>query len=98
MTEFEPLSPACMKCEQVTGKSTCFPAPCVFFLERNKVGSRAHAVAVIDRVRRGMRETVHASEPSPRPWFPHRDFAGEPMREGQFREPWPMEEETHPPA
>lgn len=34
----------------------------------------------------------------PRRWFPHRDFAGEHMREGQFREPWPMDEETLPPA
>ena len=28
-----------------------------------------------------------------RQWFPHLCFAGEPMRKGQFREPWPMEEE-----
>ncbi|MEN2749363.1 hypothetical protein, partial [Sphingomonas sp. T9W2] len=28
-----------------------------------------------------------------RAWFPHKDFAGEPMQEGQFREPYPMAEE-----
>lgn len=28
-----------------------------------------------------------------RRWFPHLCFAGEPMHEGQFREPWPMQEE-----
>ena len=33
---------------------------------------------------------------TPRPWFPHLDFAGEPMRKGQFREPYPMAEEADP--
>ncbi len=28
-----------------------------------------------------------------RPWFPHLDFTGDPMRKGNFREPFPMEEE-----
>lgn len=28
-----------------------------------------------------------------RKWFPHLCWAGEPMHEGQFREPWPMDEE-----
>lgn len=47
------LAPACMKCEQVTGKTTCFPGPCVFFHERNTPGTKAHAVARLDRIRRG---------------------------------------------
>ena len=29
-----------------------------------------------------------------RAWFPHLDFSGEPMRRGQFREPYPMVEEV----
>jgi len=58
--DFEPLAPACMKCEQVTGKSTCFPGPCVFFHERNIEGTKANHIATIGHVRRGMRETVHA--------------------------------------
>jgi hypothetical protein len=61
MGDWKPLSPACMKCEQVTGKDTCFPGLCVFFHERNTPGSKAHQVAMIDRIRRGMREPVHAS-------------------------------------
>lgn len=32
-------------------------------------------------------------QPTNRPWFPHLDFAGEPMNEGCFREPYPMQEE-----
>lgn len=56
----EPLSPACMKCEAVTGKTTCFPGPCVFYHERNTPGTKAYNIATLDRVRRGMRETVHA--------------------------------------
>jgi hypothetical protein len=28
-----------------------------------------------------------------RAWFPHLDFAGEPMKQGEFREPFPMPEE-----
>ena len=48
-----PLAPACMKCERVTGKDTCFPGPCVFFHERNTPGTKAHQVAQIDRARRG---------------------------------------------
>lgn len=61
MSGFEPLAPACMKCAQVTGKSTCFPAPCVFFLERDKPGTVAHKVATLDRIRRGAYERVYAS-------------------------------------
>lgn len=63
MAEFEPLSPACMKCEQVTGKATCFPGPCVFFHERNQTGTKSHSIATLDRIGRGMREPVHAAEP-----------------------------------
>jgi hypothetical protein len=58
--DFEPLAPACMKCEKVTGQSTCFPGPCRFYHERNIEGTTANAIATIDRVRRGMRDTVHA--------------------------------------
>ncbi len=61
MSGWEPLSPACMKCEAVTGKGTCFPGPCVFFHERNTPGTRAFNVATLDRIRRGMREPVRAS-------------------------------------
>lgn len=32
-------------------------------------------------------------EPVDRKWFPHLDFSGDPMREGCFREPYPMAEE-----
>lgn len=53
MTSDEALSPACMKCEQVTGKTTCFPGPCVFFHERNTSGSKSHDIATLDRIRRG---------------------------------------------
>lgn len=49
----EPLSPACMKCEAVTGKTTCFPGPCVFYHERNTPGTKAHDIATLDRIRRG---------------------------------------------
>jgi hypothetical protein len=52
-----------MKCEQVTGKSTCFPGPCVFYHERNTAGTKSHNIATLDRIRRGMRETVHAPSP-----------------------------------
>lgn len=31
-----------------------------------------------------------------RRWFPHLCWAGEPMREGEFREPYPMAEELYP--
>lgn len=64
MREFEPLSPACMKCEQVTGKSTCFPGPCVFYHERNTLGTKSANIAALDRVRRGMRDSVHVATPS----------------------------------
>lgn len=30
---------------------------------------------------------------SERRWFPHLDWAGEPMHEGEFRDPFPMQEE-----
>lgn len=60
MGDFKPLAPACMKCEQVTGRSTCFPGPCVFHHERNKPGTKAHDIAMLDRIRRGARDTVHA--------------------------------------
>ena len=56
-----PLSPACMKCEQVTGKLTCFPGPCVFFHERNIEGTKANQVATLGRIRRGAKESVYAS-------------------------------------
>lgn len=62
MTLEEPLSPACMKCVQVTGKSTCFPAPCKFYQERNIAGTKSHDVATLDRIRRGAREPVYVSE------------------------------------
>lgn len=65
MSEWQPLSPACMKCEQVTGKSTCFPGPCAFFHERNTTGTKAHSVAMLDRIRRGARDTVHAPALNP---------------------------------
>lgn len=57
----EALPPACMKCEAVTGKVTCFPGACVFHRERNTPGSKSHSIATIDRIRRGMRGTVHAA-------------------------------------
>lgn len=56
----EPMSPACMKCEQVTGKSTCFPGPCVFYRERGVLGTKSYNIAMLDRARRGMRDRVHA--------------------------------------
>ena len=56
----ESLSPGCMKCEQVTGNATCFPGQCVFWSQRDSYGTKAYNVAMLDRVRRGMRETVHA--------------------------------------
>lgn len=58
--EDEPMSPGCMKCEQVTGNSTCFPGPCIFFRERSTPGSKAHSIATLDRIRRGARDSVHA--------------------------------------
>ena len=36
-------------------------------------------------------------EPVDRKWFPHLDFRGDPMREGCFREPYPMAEEMTQP-
>ena len=39
------------------------------------------------------READRILSASARQWFPHLCFAGEPMHEGQFREPWPMDEE-----
>lgn len=62
MVDDGPLPPACMKCEQVTGKSTCFPGPCVFFHERNIEGTKASQIAQIDRVYRGARDAVRASK------------------------------------
>lgn len=47
------MAPACMKCQLVTGKSTCFPGPCVFYHERNTPGTTAHGIATIDRIRHG---------------------------------------------
>ncbi|HEX7856825.1 MAG TPA: hypothetical protein VF503_24365 [Sphingobium sp.] len=64
MADWKPLAPTCMKCEQVTGKDTCFPGPCVFFHERNTPGTKANQVATIDRIRRGQRDTVHATAPT----------------------------------
>lgn len=61
MSDDEPMSPACMKCEQVTGNTTCFPEPCVFYRERQTLGTKSYNIAMLDRARRGMRETVHAS-------------------------------------
>lgn len=63
MTE-EPLSPACMKCEAVTGKSTCFPGPCVFLRERSMPGTKANNIARLDQIKRGMRDPIFASEAS----------------------------------
>lgn len=62
MSDFEPLSPACMQCERVTGKSTCFPGLCVFFHERSIPGTKAHQIATLHRISRGMRDTVHPSQ------------------------------------
>lgn len=62
MVDDGPLPPACMKCEQVTGKTTCFPGPCVFFHERNIEGTKASQIATLDRIRRGARDAVRASE------------------------------------
>lgn len=59
----ESLPPGCMKCEAVTGISTCFPGPCVFFHERRIEGTKAHHIATLDRIRRGMQETVRAPSP-----------------------------------
>lgn len=59
--EDEPLSPACMKCEAVTGNSTCFPESCVFYRERRTPGTKAHDVAVLDQIRRGKLQPVHAA-------------------------------------
>lgn len=62
MTEqSEALSPACMKCEAVTGKTTCFPGPCVFYRERNIPGTKSNNIATLDRIRRGARDRVSAS-------------------------------------
>lgn len=61
MRDFEPLKPGCMKCEQVTGNVTCFPGPCVFYNERNLEGSKANQIAMLDRIRRGVRDPVRAS-------------------------------------
>ncbi len=63
----EAMSPACMKCEAVTGKTTCFPAPCVFYLERGIPGTKAHNIARLDRIRRGMGDRVYVSDPNPQP-------------------------------
>ena len=65
-SDWQPLPPACMKCETVTGKSTCFPGPCVFYHERNIAGTKANQIAILDRVRRGMRDPVYTDEqPAP---------------------------------
>jgi hypothetical protein len=61
VSEWEPLSPACQKCEAVTGKATCFPSPCVFYQERQAEGTRSYNIATLDRIRRGARDTVHVS-------------------------------------
>lgn len=67
MGYFEPLAPACMKCEQVTGKSTCFPGPCRFYHERSQEGTTAYNVARLDRIRRGMLDPIRASTPTTKP-------------------------------
>lgn len=59
--EDEALSPACMKCEAVTGKTTCFPGPCVFYRERGTPGTKANSIAVIDQIRRGKHQPIHAA-------------------------------------
>ena len=59
--EDDALPPACMKCEEVTGKLTCFPGPCAFHRERNTVGSKSHQIATLDRIRRGMLDPIRAS-------------------------------------
>ena len=51
MSDWEPLAPACMKCEQVTGNPSCFPGPCVFYHERNRAGTKAYHIAMLDRIR-----------------------------------------------
>lgn len=62
MSDWKPLAPACMKCEAVTGKTTCFPAPCVFYVERNTPGTKAYNIATLDRIRRSGGR-VYASSP-----------------------------------
>lgn len=61
MSQDTPASPACMKCEAVTGKETCFPGPCVFFHERNIPGTKANNIAVLDQIRRGKGSRVYAA-------------------------------------
>ncbi|QOT71916.1 hypothetical protein H5V43_01695 [Sphingobium fuliginis] len=63
MADWTPLSPACMKCERVTGKDTCFPGPCVYFHEQNKPGTKANQIAQIDRIRRGLISHPHKDHP-----------------------------------
>jgi len=58
----EAMAPACMKCQQVTGKNTCFPGPCVFFHERNTPGTAAYNVATLDRIRRGGGQVYAATD------------------------------------
>ncbi len=57
--DFEALPPGCMKCEAVTGKATCFPARCEFVAQRGVAGSKAHAIARLDQIRRGMLDPIH---------------------------------------
>jgi len=65
MSDWQPLSPTCGKCEQVTGKTTCFPGPCVFFHERSVPGTKSFNIATLDRIRRGTLDPVHARNTSP---------------------------------
>lgn len=56
------LAPACMKCEAVTGKTTCFPGLCVFFHERGKPGTKSQSVATLDRIRTSGGPVVAATD------------------------------------
>lgn len=57
------ISPACLKCPQVTGKTTCFPGPCVFFHERNLTGTKSNQIETLDWVRNtSARRSLMASE------------------------------------
>jgi hypothetical protein len=69
----EGLSPACVKCQQVTGKSTCFPKPCVFFHERDLTGTKSNQIDTLDWIRKtGARRNQMASElPHESPLLPY---------------------------
>jgi len=67
----------------------------------------AYAAAHPERMKEpGITHDIRHNDPAPgataqdgdRKWFPHLDFAGEPMQPGQFREPHPMAEEAPTPT